>query len=115
MNRKLIAEELMKIAENLIAAQNYYLVVFWRGNPQLPNGGYHRGEVVKASTAANAFKNVDKKHSKSAYGSCFALAAYELIGYVDIESLSKYKTIKDIEKMLENKGYLKEDGESFSY
>lgn len=48
-----------------------FKVVVWRSNPQLANGGYEMIKVVRAKSAENAKRNVNKKYANLVYGSAW--------------------------------------------
>lgn len=51
--------------------------VFWRGNPQLPNGGYETKRQFNAKSYEGAERQA-KKHEKCLYGSMELLDLYEV-------------------------------------
>ena len=51
--------------------------VFWRGNPQLANGGYETKRQFNAKSFEGA-KRQAKKHDKCLYGSIELLDLYEV-------------------------------------
>ena len=48
-----------------------FKVTLWRSNPQLKNGGYEMVKIVKAKTADNARRNLNKRYEKLVYGGCY--------------------------------------------
>lgn len=53
-----------------------YLAVFWRGNPQLKNGGYETTREIKANTKESARKKA-RAYEKPVYGSMELMGLYE--------------------------------------
>ena len=51
--------------------------VFWRGNPQLANGGYETKRQFNAKSYEGE-KRQEKKHEKCLYGSMELLDLYEV-------------------------------------
>lgn len=51
--------------------------IFWRGNPQLPDGGYETKRQFNAKSYEGA-KRQAKKHEKCLYGSMELLELYEV-------------------------------------
>nr|DAX37854.1 MAG TPA: hypothetical protein [Caudoviricetes sp.] len=45
-----------------------FRITFWRGNPQLSNGGYEATRIVEARTLSSAKKQADKICSSCVYG-----------------------------------------------
>lgn len=46
-----------------------FKVTFWRGNPQLKNGGYEMTEIFRAKTEAGARRQARKWENDCLYGS----------------------------------------------
>lgn len=46
-----------------------YIATFWRGNPQLDNGGYQTTRTIEAKTIAGAKKQARAIEDKCVYGS----------------------------------------------
>lgn len=46
-----------------------YMALFWRGNPQLANGGYETYRTYEAKTMKQAEKMARKTETKCVYGS----------------------------------------------
>ena len=57
--------------------------VFWRGNPQLANGGYETKRQFNAKSYEGA-KRQAKKHEKCLYGSMELLDLYEVKAEVKV-------------------------------
>lgn len=45
-----------------------YIATFWRGNPQLKNGGYETKRTIEAKTIASARKLAREYESGTVYG-----------------------------------------------
>lgn len=45
-----------------------YIATFWRGNPQLENGGYETARTIEAKTITSARKKAMEIERKSIYG-----------------------------------------------
>lgn len=45
-----------------------YIALFWRGNPQLKDGGYETYRTYEAKSLAQARKMAEKTESKCVYG-----------------------------------------------
>lgn len=48
-------------------ANKIYIANFWRGNPQLKDGGYYTNRTIEAPNKREAMKIV-KRHEKCIYG-----------------------------------------------
>lgn len=46
-----------------------YSVTFWRGNPQLANGGYETSRIMKAKTENGLRNQIKKIENAPGYGS----------------------------------------------
>ena len=55
-----------------------YDAIYWRGNPQLANGGYESKIRIRARTKENALKTAKKKE-KCVYGTMTFLRLEEVI------------------------------------
>lgn len=53
-----------------------YRVTFWRGNPQLKNGGYHKIETMRGTCEENIWKRAYKKTAN--YGSYSPIKVEEI-------------------------------------
>ena len=51
-------------------------VTFWRSNPQLKNGGYHKVEIMRGATEENIWKRAYKKTAN--YGSYSPIKVEEI-------------------------------------
>lgn len=45
-----------------------FIATFWRGNPQIENGGYETTRTIEARTIASARKKAEKIENNCAYG-----------------------------------------------
>lgn len=45
-----------------------YIATFWRGNPQIENGGYETTRIIEARTLASAQKKAEQLEKNCAYG-----------------------------------------------
>lgn len=45
-----------------------YIATFWRGNPQLHNGGYELKMTIEARTEMSAKKKAEKRAENTSYG-----------------------------------------------
>jgi hypothetical protein len=46
-----------------------FIATFWRGNPQIPGGGYETTRTIEARTIKSAEKKARDLANKTAYGS----------------------------------------------
>lgn len=56
-----------------------YTARFWRGNPQLKNGGYETTRNIEARTLASAIKKAREIEDRAAYGSMSLIDVKEAI------------------------------------
>ena len=58
-----------------------YRVTFWRGNPQLAHGGYHKVEIMRGANEENVCKRAYKKTAN--YGSYTPVKVEETIEVIE--------------------------------
>ena len=61
----------VRFAENyeLIKQKNVYIATFWRGNPQLKNGGYFTTKEFRSTSLQEATKQAERYAADTIYGS----------------------------------------------
>lgn len=54
----------------------YYKVTFWRGNPQLKNGGYYKEKLMRGKSEESVMKRASQRNA--GYGSLTPIEAVEI-------------------------------------
>ena len=56
-----------------------FTAIYWRGNPQMKNGGYATSRTVEARTAKSAEKKARELADKVVYGTMILLKVQEAV------------------------------------